>query len=256
MPYKKMIISGNFYEHFTYQKKPEKRTETTPYIQKRYNLFSSGRRTDNISATKKSLMRRVRTQLQKSGAPVFISLTYKRDDQGFAISWVESKEFHNFILRMRKVFPKLTYVAVPEFQRDGTLHFHSLMWGVPLSLGDVRYRGTLLSKGIERTLRIIGGLWGRGFADVVRTDGSSKLSYYLSKYFTKAWLDPRFYGHRVVYYSHDFPHPEIIDNLHEESILNLAPGEIKKILSLEEVDSYSYLTQFYGEINVQRYQKT
>jgi len=259
MSYKKMIISGDLYEIHETEKKPQISHFRPSTVSKGCNLFSSVRRSDNISATKRQLMRRVRTQLQKQGAPLFISLTFEQDSQGLYPKQLGGGEFHDFILRMRKIFPQLSYVAVPEFQdknKRGALHFHCLMWGVPLSLGDIRFKDTLLSQGLERTFRIIGGIWSRGFVDVIRTDGSPKLSHYLSKYFTKAWLDYRFYGFRVIYYSQNFPHPLIVDDYGDDSILKLPPEELLNILQLEEVDQKIYNNRFYGQIKHTSYQKT
>jgi len=165
-------------------------------------------------------------------------------------------EFHDFILRLRRVFGRVSFVAVPEFQdkkKRGALHYHTLVWGLPQSLGDIRYKKKILSYGLERTFRLIGGIWGRGFADVIQTDGSSKLSYYLSKYFSKAWLDKRFDGHRVVFYSNGFPIPLTVHDYGDDSILSLPLSEICSSLDLVEVDNYSYQSSFFGKVEVNRF---
>jgi len=254
MSYEKVIRSGSLLEYWVYERTPHQKGRTSLQNKKRegrgYRKHAE-RREDNIRRLVKNFRRLVRSNLVGTEPPALLTLTML---QIISLK-ASSRLLTQFFVRLREYYGRdIRYIAVPEFQKDGTLHFHSLMWGVPLSLGDIRYRKQILSKGLERTLRIIGGLWGRGFADVVRTDGSPKLSYYLSKYFTKARLDPRFYGHRVVYYSQNFPHPLSIDDIGEDSILKLPLERIQQILKLEEVDNYSYLTRFFGEVKVNRYQ--
>jgi hypothetical protein len=71
-------------------------------------------------------------------------------------------------------------VLVPEFQKRGAVHFHALYWGLPEAL----FRK-------ERETRTLSRLWGHGFVFLKETDGHEKLAFYLAKYFTKAYQDPR-----------------------------------------------------------------
>jgi len=259
MTYRKMIISGDFHEIYTYEKRPFKRNVSVAQnISKGSSLLSkASRRIDNVRTQKRLLMRRVRAKIASSGAPLFVSLTFSDDLRRFDAGALGEGFFHSFVVNVRKIGFKISYVAVPEFQKRGTLHYHALVWGLPEQFGDVTKRKgkkvKVFSYGCERVLRVLSACWGQGFVDVVRTDGSTRLSYYLTKYFTKAWLDSRFDGHRVVYYSNGFPLPLTVHDEGDDSILSLPLDDIKKLMHLGVVDNYSFRSKFYGLIEVDRF---
>jgi len=258
MTYRKMIISGDLHEIIEYEKIPNSKhlSHASDISRGRALLPVRHRRPDNVRAQKRALMRRVRAKIAISGAPLFISVTFSDAIKGFGESALGEGFLHDFVVWLRKTGYDVSYVAVPEFQdknKRGTLHYHALVWGLPMSLGDVRKGRKVLSYGYERIFRFVSACWGQGFADVVRTDGSTKLAHYLSKYFTKAWLDRRFDGHRVVYYSIGFPLPVTVHNEGDDSILNLPLDDIKNIMHLGEVDNYKVRSPFHGEIKVTRY---
>lgn len=80
---------------------------------------------------------------------------------------------------------EMSWIAVPEFQKRGAVHFHVLVWG----LNDEAIAN-------ERNTRALASLWGHGFIDIVKTDGNARLASYLAKYMSKAMHDIRLVGKR------------------------------------------------------------
>ena len=90
------------------------------------------------------------------------------------------------------------YIAVPEFQTRGAVHFHALFWGLPSCLFDT-----------ERATRLVAGLWGHGFVYMKMTDGNERLSSYLAKYMAKSFIDHRLMNQKAYVCSRNLKRPQI-----------------------------------------------
>jgi len=180
MSYTKIIRSGTLTEVYEYEKKPipyEKRKAYRPRKRSSRNLFVTNRDSRNLRRLKKHFERIIFSNLSATDKPALITLTM------FEVMPIEQAyiAYTDFIHRLRRVYGKsFSYVAVPEFQKRGAVHFHALFWGLPEKLIDE-----------ERNTRNIQRLWLRGFVDCVPTDGSYALARYLSKYMSKAMQDSR-----------------------------------------------------------------
>lgn len=154
-------------------------------------------------------MWRVSAALEDFGCPLLVTLTFRGDaDDAF----YASDSLRGFQVRLRAKFPHAQSLFVPELSPRGRIHFHGLLFNVPLSLGDTREGGRVVSYGTERKERTLAKLWGEGFVDAVATDGSPKLAHYISKYITKGSHHVIFNGmRRLVRISHGFPHEIVID---------------------------------------------
>jgi len=144
--------------------------------------------------------RLVSANLDQSDPPLLISLTYAENieslDQGH-------RDFNTFARAVRDQFGNdAKYIAVPEFQRRGAVHFHALFWGLP----------TKELASTERNTRLFQSLWGKGFVDLVATDGDHKIAGYLSKYMAKAFLDERLYGKKAYIASRNIKRPVVDKN--------------------------------------------
>lgn len=194
MPYNRAIVSGNVLEIYEYEKDiplfRNKRKRSTSSIDvpsvvsDRKDILSErelGRRRSSSGRASLAFRRLVSANLIGTDRPILLALTYA---ENFGDLRGAYKDFTTFIQALRYRFGKdFRYVAVPEFQKRGAVHFHALFWGLPSQL--------VLS---ERSTRFIAGIWGHGFVDVVQTDGNIKISGYLSKYMAKAFIDPRLSG--------------------------------------------------------------
>lgn len=177
--YRKLISSGNILEIYEFEKPPntvrrksrKRRKDTRRY------LPSLTRRKDNIHRLRNTFRRLVWANSGGAIKPTLITQTM------YSVISIQLayKAFSSFIHFLRSEYGSdFRYVCVPEFQKRGAVHFHSLFWGLPESL--VMY---------ERDTRLLQRTWGYGYVDVVSTDGSSKLGTYLAKYMSKAMQDSR-----------------------------------------------------------------
>jgi len=178
MAYVKVVQSGNLLEVYEYEKPlPQqnyrKRKRNTTVGNRKYSF----RRRDNVGRLKKSFQRLIRANLARDGSPLLFTFTMAevvRVQLGYEC-------FSGFIQRLRRQYGKdFRYIAVPEFQKRGAVHFHVLFWGLPEKIAVD-----------ERSSRTIQRLWGYGYVDCILTDGSPRLASYLSKYMQKAVFDDR-----------------------------------------------------------------
>ncbi len=176
------------------------------HARKRRNVFGP-RRPDNIRRTKQICVRRVSTALEDFGCPLLVTLTFKGDasDASYA-----NDSLRFFQVRLRTEYPKAQSIFVPELSPRGRIHFHGLLFNVPLSLGDTRKGRRVISYGDERATRTLAKLWGEGFVDATKTDGSGRLAYYISKYITKGGGQIMFNAMRMLRISHGFPKETVI----------------------------------------------
>jgi len=173
--YEKIIKSGDVVEIWQYEKEPP---EYRPRKKSRYKNPRRYRR--NVSRARATFFRLVQANLGAGKIPAFLTLTM-REIVSIRDGW---KAFQAFGARVRRNYSgRLAYIAVPEFQKRGAVHFHCLVWG-------------LTDEEIirERTTRRIAELWGHGFIDLRSSDGSPKLAGYLAKYMFKAMWDERLSG--------------------------------------------------------------
>lgn len=118
------------------------------------------------------------------------------------------------VQRLRKRFENsFRYIAVPEFQERGAVHFHMIVWGLPEILIQneaphwIREEDIGDMGKIERGTRYLQSLWQMGFVDCLPTDGSPKLAGYLSKYLSKAMSDERLFSQKAYVCSRNILRP-------------------------------------------------
>jgi len=177
MGYKKLIVSGRTVETYNYEKDLPKQRKQRKTRNNTGFKHSYTRRTDNVRRLRKSFVRLVRANLARTECPVFLTLTMAsilRIDVAYEC-------YSRFIRRMRAEYGQdWSYIAVPEFQKRGAVHFHVLAWGLPPTLSHD-----------ERVSRAVQRLWSFGTCDLIETDGNIKIAGYLAKYMQKALHDKR-----------------------------------------------------------------
>lgn len=179
--YTKIVWSGDEVETYNYKheprqnhKKKKQRVHRTASTDDRPRQ----RRGDNVQRARRSFKRIVQSTLFYHRQTFLVTLTTKEVldvRQGY-------KYLHEYVQKLRrKIGKEFCYIAVPEFQKRGAIHFHMLLWNIPISLF---YN--------ERETRYLASIWGHGFLDIKLTDGSKRLIGYLTKYMTKAFVEPKF----------------------------------------------------------------
>lgn len=155
------------------------------------------KRRDNAQRSGMVFRRVVSSNLTADENPLLVTLTHKVNQTDLSES---NRLFKLFIQRCRIKYGRtFRYIAVPEFQRRGAVHYHALFWGLPSEL----YCR-------ERKTRELANLWGNGFTDIILTDGNKKLSSYLAKYMIKNLQDERLWNHKVFFCSRNIKRPIIV----------------------------------------------
>jgi len=172
--YLKIIQTDDQYEIYRYENSPlpnKGRTSRKPQNGPRRPIK---RTFANTRRARKDFIRLVRANLTGNGNPSFVTLTM-RDVVSIGVGYSALK---GFCSSCRNIFGEnFKYIAVPEFQKRGAIHFHILCWGIPDEI--IKY---------ERDTRILQNIWSLGYVDVLLTDGSPKLAGYLGKYMSKSML--------------------------------------------------------------------
>jgi len=195
MGYNKFIASGNQFELYEYEKeldprmgfkrkerKPKDRAPKIDLVADGQDVVQQnrvGKRQDNAQRASLAFRRLVLCNLGEPPFPLLFTFTYAENitscKQGY-------KDFNTFIRLMRNKYGQgFRYVAVPEFQQRGAIHFHALFWGIP-------QQNTVFQQ--ERSTRVLAKLWRQGFLYLKETDGNERLSSYIAKYMAKAFKSP------------------------------------------------------------------
>ncbi len=237
--YEKIVQSGDLIEIYQYEKAPipqkkSKRKER----RKPYKGYKSER---HIKRAVFQFRRKVRAT-QILGTPCMVTLTMAE-----CVSISDAYKLHTeFFVRMRKVFGKdIIWITVPEFQKRGAVHFHSLVWRLPQRIINE-----------ERDSRIIQNLWGYGYVDLIPTDGSTALSGYLAKYMSKAMHDERLFGKKAYSCSRNTLSPV---SLTSEASVAFFKDNFKidrKGSNLEPTREREYETKWLGRIYYRAYEGT
>lgn len=184
-----------------------------------------GRRADSVRRSKQIVVRRIFAATGQYGVPLFITLTYEKEPS----CEQASRDLSAFWERLRKALPAfICGLAVPEYgKRKGRLHFHAVLYGLPLSMGDIRTGKVLVFMGSERSNRLLAGLWGHGFVDCLQTDTDPRFVWHFAKYITKCSNIAAMDGMRLIQCTTGFPRDVILRGDAAESVirsLNVEPS--------------------------------
>ena len=131
----------------------------------------------------------------------FITLTFKENLKDVSIA---NKKFNAFVSNVRKKKPDFMYIAVPEFQKRGAVHYHLLS---NLSKEDtdiiIKQKNTKESDNFYDVK-----YWNKGFSavDFIKSD-YKKIFSYISKYMTKD-IDNRLFGKKRYFFSQNLNQPK------------------------------------------------
>jgi len=206
--HKRVILYGSRFEKIEYER---------PYF---FNLpaLSRGsrsrrcatkRRADNL-ARLRSLVRRIVEGNHNQWGEVckFITYTFAENVRDVSQALVLWREYQK---RLRRVFNNPKYLAVIEFQKRGSVHFHVLYFNMP-------YTPKLKTK-IQKN-------WGHGFTQVRAIRSTKALGSYITKYMTKN-IDDRLLGRKAFFTSRGLIRPlqirreERIDELTNSGIFEI-----------------------------------
>ncbi len=229
---KKAIITGNLHELFVYDSPIKYGFKYSPaqLIAKKNRAFSNALDMDaeqikerqqlylrcSSERAKLKIRRLVQGNMYKyKETPKFLTLTFDRQIEDLKTA---NKEFTNFIKRFdRYLGYKVRYVAVPEFQKNGRVHYHMIL-----------FNSTFIA-GIFIEKRI----WKNGGTNIQTTYKTKGLCTYMSKYISKSFQDVRYKGHKRYFFSLE-EHTQI------EKQEEVAEKILNSMNSKDLVYSYSY----------------
>jgi len=194
------------------------------------------RRKSSTRRAKMGFTRLVKANLGKPMHPVLASFTYAENIGDINRG---RRDFTKFARRATKLFGNdFSYIAVPEFQKRGAIHFHALLWGIPTEVVER-----------ERATRLVASLWEQGFVDLMLTDGDEKLCGYLVKYMGKAFNDIRLFGKKAYVHSRNVSKPLTYKNT--MAISHIYENDLS---TTEPIVSKEFLTQWLGAGNYALYE--
>jgi len=259
MGYMKVISYGDYIETYEYEKNIEHNGRKTTKIKgtvgdqnlvkvnSNSNLSTEQRtqkRKDNAVRSTMVFRRLVKANLSKFDVPLFISLTYSENITDVGQGYQDFKTFiRNIQYKYKEI--SLRYIAVPEFQKSGRLHFHALLWGLP----------TVELARTERSTRLFAKCWGKGFVDLVATDGDEKISSYLAKYMQKSFVDSRLNNKKAYTCSRNIIRPIVDKNTMLMPYLLGSVTGFPDISKYEILQDKSYVTQWLGKGRYKLYKK-
>ena len=131
----------------------------------------------------------------------FITLTFKENLTDISIA---NKKFNSFVSNVRKKKKDFKYIAVPEFQKRGAVHYH-LLSNLTKDDSDIIIKQKN-SKENDNFYDI--KYWNKGFSavDFIKND-YKKIFSYISKYMTKD-IDNRLFGKKRYFFSLNLNQPK------------------------------------------------
>ena len=172
----------------------------------------------SLKRTKDRIMRLINNN---EDMQTFITLTFK---ENITDLFDANEKFKKFIKRLKWKFPKLKYLAVPEFQKRGAVHYHLLI--------NVDY--------VENAK--LAEIWGQGFVMINKVKHINNLGLYISKYICKDLFDIRYFGMRKILCSKNLEQPIILTGL-KNIISFFNPAKLKLLFES------SYRSDWLGKVN-------
>ncbi|MCI9405037.1 MAG: hypothetical protein HFJ21_07015 [Clostridia bacterium] len=146
---------------------------------------------------------------------------------------------------VKKQFPNMYYVTVPEYHKKGGLHFHILIGGITLdelkATPALNKRGKQIHKKGKAIWNI--GAWKKGFSTLSIIGNGEATKHYICKYITKQHADDRFFNKRRYYVSRNIERPEIEKRVERiENALNGIDTNIHLVSYLDPRKKFAVFT--------------
>lgn len=174
----------------------------------------------------------------------FITLTFNSNIFDIKIA---NKQYKYFQDKVRRIFPNFMCIGIPEFMKNGRVHYH-LLTNIPAGSDIIPKRKPLKLWNKEtKSYKVLDyydiKFWNNGFSSAEIIEGDiKKIIGYISKYMTKD-IDDRLFGHHRYFYTHNLNTP-IFD------YLNLDNTKHRKFLeNLLENKSLIYSNNYTNSYN-------
>ncbi len=141
----------------------------------------------------------------------FVTLTFDGNKIDRMNDSATKRKYSQWANDVKKQFPNMFYVTVPEYHKKGGLHFHILIGGITLeelkATPALNKRGKQIHKKGKAIWNI--GAWKKGFSTLSIIGNGEATKHYICKYITKQHADDRFFNKRRYYVSRNITRPEI-----------------------------------------------
>lgn len=227
-----VIQTGDFLERYDY---PKPITIGRKYKRKKNKEIKKEEKNNRSEEYKRRKAQRVIGKVSRivqgnfSKKSKFLTLTFGDNDFDINDLKETNKKFHLFITKLRNHYPELKYLAVPEFQERGAVHYH------------IAYNLPFIKK---ETLRKI---WGLGYIKIKKIYRVYGIGCYFTKYLSKNCQDDRLFNHRAYFCSRNLIKPKIFYGVPARELIESLSN------NLTQVYENKYQTQFYGEANYKKY---
>lgn len=230
----KIIQSGSLLEtydydtpiHFGHKRRPYYRKPNSPSVRsEEYKQKSIIRAMNQV--------RRL-AHLNFTENDKFLTLTFN-NDQRIDINNLQAclPFFQRFVRKMRKKYPSLRYIAVPEFQKRGAVHYHMLC-NIPF----------IVKSDLEK-------LWPYGFSKPKAIRGTTHLALYLCKYLSKRFKKNKKHGHKLFYSSRGLKQPTVYYGL----LGPMISGQLRERRQSDMLYQTLYIAKYNGMVLYSQYCK-
>lgn len=175
----------------------------------------------------------------------FITLTFKENITDIVYA---NKIFNSWVSNVRKLKKDFKYIAVPEFQKRGAVHYHILSNLGKEDTNIVIPQKERTEKTKDLTTLFDVKYWSRGFARVDFIKGDYKKIYsYICKYMTKD-IDDKLFGKHRYFNSQNLnkPREEFLDLSNKNDLKHF-----NDIINNSSIDYSSQYKDIYTDSNIE-----
>ncbi len=175
----------------------------------------------------------------------FITLTFKENITDIVYA---NKIFNAWVSNVRKLKKDFKYIAVPEFQKRGAVHYHILSNLGKEDTNIIIPQKERTEKTKDLTTLFDVKYWSRGFARVDFIKGDYKKIYsYICKYMTKD-IDDKLFGKHRYFNSQNLnkPREEFLDLSNERDLKHF-----NDIINNSSIDYSSQYKDIYTDTNIE-----
>jgi len=229
----KVVVSGKQVEVFKYKKHiwrefNKNQSENTQKEPKQLNIFEQEKIQKqkmrfSLNRTKTEIRRLTNSNPQLNK---FMTLTFAKNITDLKTA---NYVFNQFIKRISYKYGDFEYLAVPEFQKRGAVHYHLLCKLPFVSIVELQE------------------IWGQGFIKINKIDNVNNIGAYVCKYLSKDMFDERTFGKKKFFRSQSLFGPI-------ELLGYWAMKFVEKVCSvLTPIFEKKFESEWVGEVEYQAY---
>jgi len=203
MPLKPLIKLARFGSSFELSRfsKPYIPSRRDPFYFRRKKSKSTFKLMQNVMRTKRRIRRFITILTHNTGSPSFATFTYSKPQMNMQEA---IEQWRSFTRKMKKEYPSVAFIRVPERHKSGAVHFHAVLFGLPEHLpcsmkkmGRRWIHACRSDAPCERRLRSLAKVWGLGFVDLSKVRSERAIGSYVAKYLTKGEPDWTLFGNHI-----------------------------------------------------------